>query len=328
VDHSRLSGVLPDHEVRAATFDDVPAITAHIGRVTTALLGYPDASEAEVRDDLTGLRFDIARDTVVAVRADGDVVVYAQGFDENDDSAWMDVYVDPRLEPADFDAVADATVATCLEQIRSSVVARGGSGTQVKAGIYQQESQMRAAYERAGLSVDALYWRMAVELTPDADYTFSLPAGVQIRRVDPDDDGVLRVALDLQNQAFSEHHGSSQMSFDDFRAYWRGTEKYDPEAWWFAVRDGEPVGMLLGDNSRGDATLGYVRSLGVLKPARGQGIAKALLLNAFDDYRRRGRTAMQLGVDSNNATGATRLYEGLGMKAVVSTLSLTRELTV
>ena len=45
----------------------------------------------------------------------------------------------------------------------------------MKAGIYQQETQMRAAYERAGLSVDALYWRMAVELTSDADYTVTLP---------------------------------------------------------------------------------------------------------------------------------------------------------
>jgi ribosomal protein S18 acetylase RimI-like enzyme len=308
--------------------DDVPAITAHIGRVTTALLGYPDASEAEVRDDLTGLRFDITRDTIVALRADGEVVIYAQGFDENDDYAWMDVYLDPRFDATTFDAVADATVATCLEQIRSSVAERGASGTRVKAGIYRQETQMRAAYERAGMSVDALYWRMAVELTSDADYTVTLPPAVEIRRVDPDDDDVLKVALELQNEAFNEHHGSSQLSLDDFRVFWRGTEKYDPEAWWFAYRDGEPVGMLLGDNSRGDTSVGYVRSLGVLKQARGLGIAKALLLNVFDDYRRRGRTALQLGVDSENATGATRLYEGLGMKAVVSTLSLTRELAV
>ena len=110
--------------------------------------------------------------------------------------------------------------------------------------------------------------------------------------------------------------------------FWRGTEKYDPEAWWFAYRDGEPVGMLLGDDSRVDSGVGYVRSLGVQKRARGRGIAKALLLTAFDDYRRRGRTALQLGVDTDNATGATRLYEVVGMKAIVSTLSLTRELTV
>ena len=87
-------------------------------------------------------------------------------------------------------------------------------------------------------------------------------------------------------------------------------------------------GVLLGDDSRSDAGVGYVRSLGVLKQARGLGIAKALLLNVFDDYRRRGRTALQLGVDSDNATGATRLYEGLGMKAVRVDAPLTRELAV
>jgi ribosomal protein S18 acetylase RimI-like enzyme len=308
--------------------DDVPLLTALIARVTTALLGYPDASEAEVRDDLTGTRFDINRDTIVAVQPDGDVVVYAQGFDEHDDRGWVDVYVDPRWDAATFDLVADATLSACLGQIRASAAARGAAAARVSAGIYEQEAGMQAAYERAGLKVETRYWRMGLELTPDADYAYAATPGVQLRHVDPADDRVMRTALDLCNETFHDHHGHVPMSYEYFSQYWRDSEKYDPESWWFAVSDGEPVGLLLGDDTRVGEGLGFVRTLGVRQSLRGRGIAKALLLNAFDDYRRRGRRGVQLGVDSANATGATRLYESVGMRPVLTTIAMGCELPV
>jgi ribosomal protein S18 acetylase RimI-like enzyme len=41
-----------------------------------------------------------------------------------------------------------------------------------------------------------------------------------------------------------------------------------------------------------------------------------LLLSAFGELRRRGIAAVDLGVDSQNETGATRLYERVGMQTV------------
>lgn len=327
MDHTGLQRLLPSCDVRAAAMDDVPALTALIGRVTTALLGYPDASEAEVRDDLAGARFDIARDTIVAVSTD-DVVVYAQGFDEHDELGWLDVYIDPRWDGTTFAAIADATIAACLGQIRESAAGRGATATQVKAGIYQQETGMREAYERAGLEVETMYWRLGLDLTADADLSSPWPQGVELRRVDPRDDDVMRTALELVNETFRDHHGHVDMSFDYFVQYWRDSEKYDPDAWWFATVDDDVVGVLLGDDTRVHDGVGFVRTLGVRKEMRGRGIAKCLLLNAFDDYRRRGRRAVQLGVDAQNATGATRLYEGVGMRPLLTTVAMGGALVV
>ena len=58
---------------------------------------------------------------------------------------------------------------------------------------------------------------------------------------------------------------------------------------------------------------GYVGALGVRRAWRGRGYGRALLLHSFREFRRRGQPRVTLGVDAANPTGATRLYESVGM---------------
>jgi ribosomal protein S18 acetylase RimI-like enzyme len=53
--------------------------------------------------------------------------------------------------------------------------------------------------------------------------------------------------------------------------------------------------------------------LGVRRGWRRRGIGLALLGAAFTEFHRRGIPRAELGVDSENPTGATRLYERAGM---------------
>jgi mycothiol synthase len=59
-----------------------------------------------------------------------------------------------------------------------------------------------------------------------------------------------------------------------------------------------------------------VSDLGVLRPWRGRGIAATLLLHLFAEFARRGYRKVGLGVDSQNDTGATALYEKVRMRTV------------
>ena len=61
------------------------------------------------------------------------------------------------------------------------------------------------------------------------------------------------------------------------------------------------------------AVAGIVEELGVRRPWRGHGLGLALLDLAFEEFERRGLTRAILTVDSENPTGATRLYERAGM---------------
>jgi len=59
--------------------------------------------------------------------------------------------------------------------------------------------------------------------------------------------------------------------------------------------------------------MGWVGTLGVRRPYRRQGLGLALLRHSFAEFYRRGRRRVGLGVDSQNLTGATRLYQKAGM---------------
>ena len=52
----------------------------------------------------------------------------------------------------------------------------------------------------------------------------------------------------------------------------------------------------------------------------------ALLLHSFGEFYRRGRHTVGLGVDSQNLTGATRLYERAGMHVARIYIAYEKEL--
>jgi ribosomal protein S18 acetylase RimI-like enzyme len=331
MDYSGLHRVLPDHVVRAVTMDDVPALVDLVARLTYAVLGEPDVTEAEVRDDLIGPHFDLTTDTFIAFAPDGRAMAYGQGYDEHSGSAWIDVYLDPAFDDERFAAIADAAIEACTARITESAGTRGAEDIHVTANLYESETRMREAYERAGMSVETVYWRMEMPLTPGSALDAPVaPDGVTLSKVDPDDDAVMEQAYHLFHDTFSEHHGieGSEQSLSDYTEYVRSAESYDPQSWWFAMEEGRPVGLLIGDNRRVESGVGYVRSVGVQKAERGRGIARALLLSAVADYRDRGRTSVQLGVDTGNTTGATRLYESVGMTSLNTALALGKRLSL
>ena len=88
---------------------------------------------------------------------------------------------------------------------------------------------------------------------------------------------------------------------------------YDPTLWLLARDGGVPVGALTG--SAGD-DVGWVDYLAVLGSHRGRGVGSALLRRAFATFADRGLPRVRLNVDAENVTGATAVYERVGMRVV------------
>ncbi len=94
-----------------------------------------------------------------------------------------------------------------------------------------------------------------------------------------------------------------------------GSSEFDPGLVFLAEEGDELAGFSLCKNEVRPNT-GHVGVLGVRRPWRRRGLGTALLLHSFREFRRRGRAKADLGVDTENLTGAVRLYERVGMSPV------------
>ncbi len=87
-------------------------------------------------------------------------------------------------------------------------------------------------------------------------------------------------------------------------------DDFDPSLCFLALDGDQIAGFAL---CRPYIDMGWVDELGVLRPWRRKGLGLALLHHAFHAFQARGFLRVGLGVDAQNLTGATRLYERAGM---------------
>jgi ribosomal protein S18 acetylase RimI-like enzyme len=135
-----------------------------------------------------------------------------------------------------------------------------------------------------------------------------MPPGLVIRPyVAPEDD---RLGWEVLEETFAGHYSMEPQPFEVYRADVLDDPARDPTLAAFAVVDGQTAGIVVG---RIVDEIGWIDDVGVRAPFRGRGIGRSLLEHGFELLAARGVDKVQLNVDSQNATGATRLYEGAGM---------------
>jgi ribosomal protein S18 acetylase RimI-like enzyme len=293
----------------AADPGDVAAVVALLDACDTAAVGQPDSGADEVSGLLASEQTD--HEATVLVRR-GDALV---GFvwverDRGAAQTWVDVYV----HPVDGDdALRDAAFAHGLEAARRHRAEAQASAWSLRAGCFASDEPLVRACERAGFERVRRFWRMRIDLTSSAvpEQPPALPPGVDLV--------VARTRADRQrchavrDSAFADHWHNVPRDFDDWMAQ-NDAAAEDPDGWWLLTVDGVDAAICLLDDSRLEHGGGYVRTLGVRPGHRGRGLARLLLRRAFVRYRDLGRSGVELSVDSENTTGALRLYEDVGMR--------------
>lgn len=174
-----------------------------------------------------------------------------------------------------------------------------------------------------GSSAERLYqslgyrkgWQSWVLVVPDGAQIEPqpLPHGHTLRdlvRGGEDATGDEQAAYRLVEDAFNEWPDRQPSTFEDWAAGTVRRPGFEPWQIRFAVDDeGAPVGVAF--TIVADAC-GYVDQLAVRADRRGQGLARALLVDAFERGRDHGATRSELSTDSR--TGALPLYEHVGMQ--------------
>jgi mycothiol synthase len=308
------------HTARPPRLSDVPEIFALVSDYDLQFLSRPDAAEDDVRADLEDRLVDRERGCWLVQDGDGRAVGYAVTWWDPDNAEFVfDPYVRPGADPALWEWLLHQCLSRAAElrtEHRSDLVLEGG--------CYSQDEVWSGRLAATGLGVVRRFWRMTIPLDPGSPVVVpTLPDGVEIRLVDVGDEADLRRLHNVVNQSFAAHFGSHRRNFETWWTDVRGSSGFDPSQWWLALVDGREAAALMGSSRFEDVGFAYVRTIGTLDEHRGRGLAKALLLTAFRSYAQRGLVGAELGVDSSNETGATRLYEAVGM-SVEATIKIWR----
>jgi mycothiol synthase len=289
------------YEASRASDDDLDAV---VGVVEAAdqTLGVP---YEPIREELLYTwhlpTTDFERDTRV-VREGGTVVAYGEAIWRHpDEGGPLQLFV--RVHPDHRGAGIGTWLVEWGERLARE---RGSPG--IRSFIVDRDAPAHELLRARGYLGVRSVFTMRKDLEA-GEVPGSPPAGVTIR---PYEDADERVLFELHEASFAEHWGFRPRSFDDFNEDLHG-EGWDPALVCLADADGEEVGYIVPFFF---GSYGYIGILGVVKPWRGRGIAKALLRWSFADLASRGAVEVRLNVDAQNVHGAVALYEGVGMAAI------------
>jgi mycothiol synthase len=280
---------------RPLTSDDLPVIAVIAHDDEEALRGTSRIGPTDVHDWFS--RVDFAADS--------------WGFEEDGQlkaAGWLSLW-------DDFGAFAGLVAQGSKGHGLGTALVERGEGRAVERGAAKihtfappEDVAAGELFSSHGFAPVRRFYQMAIELEgpPPAPV---LEDGLVLAEVH---DGDMRAFHDALVDAFQDHWEWHAVSYEEWLEMRRGQHHDDAGPLWFVVRDGDEVVAV----ARNEAYVnggGYVGALGVRRPWRGRGLAKALLHHTFAEFHRRGETRVTLGVDAESPTGATHLYERVGM---------------
>jgi mycothiol synthase len=298
--------------VRTPTVEDADDISGVINEVTIGEIGFPWTTPEETRDQLTSPRDDATPPHTMLVGDDGS----AAGFLEI--SRWGDGEYGllPFVRPALWGRGLSAWLIAHGEA--KAVEHAGTPEIVVRVARFTGNESAERLFRALGYAYERTFWMMRIELAA-APADAATPDGILIRTFEREKDE--RRVYDAISEAFADHWGSWSETFEHFQRSRIDGEgaRFDPTLWFVALDGEEVVGAACcsATTPRVEDT-GEVNLLAVRRPWRRRGVALALLRTAFAEMSRRGIPRCELGVDSENPTGATRVYERAGMHVAYS----------
>lgn len=313
---SDFTHILAPHlSVRHASLEDVEAVAQLLNDHSIAVSGQPDTNVDELLSEWESPNFNIETDAIVVTTESERIVGYisvwnilppyvrnfAFGCTHTDYYGqgigtmmlrWAEAHARQNLHKAQPDARVDIDVS-----------------------FNAVEEEPRALLLNEGYSLIRHFWQMKINLTEEPPAP-TFPDHITIRTLA---DGVsLRDMIATSDEAFEDHWGHVPTSLDSLVERWEHWLANDPDqdpAMWYAAMDGDQMAAicLCADRTTQDPDMGYVNVLGVRRPWRKQGLGRALLYLSFGEFYRRDRASVGLSVDAGSLTGATRLYESVGM---------------
>jgi len=252
----------------------------------------------------------------------------------HDDGTW--IVETERGAPAAFAATIDSADssecwAAVLPEFRGRGLAtaliglteqraRARGFARVKVGAFVENDLALRLFDELGYREVRHYLQMRVALDGQLEEP-RWPPGINVATFRREDARAFHAAFD---EAFAEEWDFHSLPFDEWKAFRLEREDVDLSLWFVAWDGVEIAAVCRCERQHGG---GWIGGIGVRKPWRRRGIGLALLQHAFLEFARRGEPHVSLGVDAENPTGATVLYERAGMRVVTDEVVFEKDLT-
>jgi ribosomal protein S18 acetylase RimI-like enzyme len=194
-------------------------------------------------------------------------------------------------------------------------------GSRLHLGSFAQNDAASRLFEDLGYGVVRHHYRMVIQLDerpPPPEW----PRGITATTFDLADAHPVHAAL---QEALADDWSHTPTAFEEWRRIRLESPDFDPTLWTVAWEGDEVAGVVRGDPKRWGG--GWIGVLGVRRPWRRRGLGLALLRRTFAEFFDRGERRVGLGVDAQNPSGATRLYERAGMHVEAEHLTWEKEVT-
>jgi mycothiol synthase len=310
----------PGLKLRAAKWADLTAVAQLMYEVweddgDTTMAATPE--DLKIRWQIPG--FNLEQDTFVVETPDGRIVGFDQ-FENHYLHAILETegYVHPEFKGHGIGTSLLRTVEKrAYEEMR---LAEPDVRISLRSPINNRDQAAHELHRKEGYVPIRYYWRMETNL-PALPVPANFPEGIELRPFIKDEHA--HAVLDAQNESFRDHWSNHDETYEQWAPRKFGRKEFDPSLWMIAW-DGDQIAGFSQNRYRGG--IGWIGTLGVRRPWRKHGLGEALLLHSFAEFYERGMKTIGLGVDAQNPTGATRLYQKVGMHAVSEFVFYEKEL--
>lgn len=272
-----------------------------------AVYGDSDWTAEELREEWEDL--DLERDAWLAL-VNGRIAGVLHRYGRRGGRVLADGYVHPEMTGRGV----GARLLEMVERRARELAAEVPAGDRVTVETAHLVGDPRAPVLLAGRGYERVrtFFRMTVHLdrTPPAP---DWPSGLELRPLEPERDGhQVQAAVD---EAFALEWGYERRPYDDWFDNVLGWHRFDPLLC-PAVWDGDELAAVSLNYPKRMGDWGWIGTLAVRPAWRRRGLGLALLRESCRRFHARGEQVVALGVDAENPTGATRLYERAGMSVL------------
>jgi mycothiol synthase len=296
--------------VRPPREDELDALIDFMNVVTMEEAGVPDADRDELLRTFRKETFDTGRDAWVVEDDAGAMVGFAWVELE---TAGGDIVIDGYTHPAHLERGIGSRLSDLAE--RRAVEIAGEQDKKLPVEVFRgawSGSPAGRFLEGRGYERTRSFIRMRIDMhEPPPEPAW--PEGITVAGFERGrDERLFHLALD---EGFQDHWRWTPIAFDDWMLRMIEHDDGFDGSLWFRAMEGDDVAGAIVTRPRTaeDPDAAWVEDLAVRRPWRRRGVAQALLLHELGELYRRGIHTAMLAVDSESPTGATRLYERVGM---------------